>query len=132
MKKEELPQDKSVLDGYTRDVCYVKNENGKYEKALSSGWQVKSEALDNAWDDINHRVEDARIAVKNGTKSPIYYFFELRLMDMQVISGYTGFWGFTIKRHMKQSVFKKLSDTKLQKYADAFDITLEELKNFNG
>jgi len=132
MKKEELPQDKSALDGYTRDVCYVKNENGKYEKALSSGWEIKSEALDNAWNDINHRVEDARLAVKNGDKSPIYYFFELRLMDMQVISGYTGFWGFTIKRHMKPSVFKKLSDTKLQKYADAFDITLEELKNFNG
>jgi len=132
MKKEELPQDKSALDGYTRDVCYVKNENGKYEKALSSGWEIKSEALDNAWNDINHRVEDARLAVKNGEKSPIYYFFELRLMDMQVISGYTGFWGFTIKRHMKPSVFKKLSDTKLQKYADAFDITLEELKNFNG
>lgn len=132
MKKEELPQDKSALEGYTRDVCYVKNKDGKYEKALSSGWDVKAGALDNAWDDINQRIEDARNAVINGEKSPIYYFFELRLMDMQVISGYTGFWGFTIKRHMKPNVFKKLSDKKLQKYADAFDISLEELKKFNG
>lgn len=132
MKKEELPQDKSALEGYTRDVCYVKNAEGKYEKVLSTGWNVKSEALDNAWNDINHRIEDARKAVINGKKSPIYYFFELRLMDMMVLSGYTGFWGFTIKRHMKPNVFKKLNDKKLQKYADAFEISLEELKNFNG
>ncbi|MDH5365654.1 MAG: hypothetical protein OEW67_01605 [Cyclobacteriaceae bacterium] len=132
MKKQELPQDKSALEGYTRDICYVKNKDGKYEKALSTGWNIKAEALDNAWDDINHRIEDARNAVINGEKSPIYYFFELRLMDMQVITGYTGFWRFTVKRHMKPHVFKKLSDKKLQKYADAFDISLEELKNFNG
>ena len=120
MKKEELRQDKSALEGYTWDVCYVKNEDGKDEKVLSSGWDVKAGALENAWDDINHRVEEARNAVKNGEKSPIYYFFELRLMDMQVSSGYTGFWGFTINRHMKPSVFRKLSDKKLQKYEKLF------------
>ncbi|MDH5474248.1 MAG: hypothetical protein OEX22_01005 [Cyclobacteriaceae bacterium] len=132
MEKKNVPQDKSALSGYTRDVCYVKNKDGKYEKALSTGWEVKAEALGNAWDDIHNRVEEAKIAVKNGKKSPIYYFFELKLMDMHVISGYTGFWSFTIKRHMKPHVFKKLSNRKLQKYADAFDISLEELKNFNG
>lgn len=132
MKKEELPQDKSALEGYTREVSYVKNKDGKYEKALSTGWDVKSGALENAWDDIHDRVAEAREAVKNGTKSPVYYFMELRLMDLQVLAGYTGFWGITIKRHMKPKVFAKLSEKKLQKYADAFEITVEELKSFNG
>lgn len=116
----------------TRELLYVKDEKGKYTTGLSTGWEVKKAALDNAWDDIKERVEEARKAVVNGEKSPVYYFMELRLMDLPVLSGYTGFWGFTIKRHMKPSVFKGLSDKKLSIYAKAFDVSLEELKNFKG
>lgn len=132
MKKEELPQDDSALKAMTRELLYVKDKEGKYTTGLSTGWEVKKAALDNAWDDIKERVEKARLAVKNGEKSPVYYFMELRLMDFPVLSGYTGFWTFTIKRHMKPAVFASLSDKKLSIYAKAFDITLEELKNFKG
>ena len=31
MKKEDLPQDPGALDKFTREVCYVKNSNGKYD-----------------------------------------------------------------------------------------------------
>ena len=116
----------------TRELMYVKDKEGKYTTDLSTGWEVKKQALDNAWDDIKERTEEARLAVKNGEKSPIYYFMELRIMDFPVLTGYTGFWTFTIKRHMKPSVFKSLSEKKLAIYAKAFEITVEELKNFKG
>jgi hypothetical protein len=132
MKKEDLPQDPGALDKFTREVCYVKNESGKYETALSRGWEVKKEALDSAWVDVNERIEEARQAVARGEKSPVYYFMELRLMDVTVLAGYTGFFGFFVTRHMKPSVFKGLNNSKLEKYAQAFDITVEELKNFKG
>jgi hypothetical protein len=132
MKKEELPQDESALKSMTRELCYVKDENGHYTTELSTGWKVKSEALDSAWDDIKDRIEDARKQVKEGKASPILYFMELRLMDMIVLSGYTGFWKFNIKRHLKPEVFKNISDSKLEKYALAFEIRLEDLKNFKG
>lgn len=132
MKKEDLPQDPGALDKFTREVCYVKNEDGKYETALSKGWEVKKQALDSAWEEVNERVEEARKAVANGEKSPVYYFMELRLMDLSVLSGYTGIFPFFIKRHFKPSVFKDLSERKLEKYARAFDITVSELKNFKG
>ena len=132
MKKEELPQDDSALASMTKELMYVKDKEGKYTTALSKGWEVKKQALDNAWDDIKERTEAARLAVKNGEKSPVYYFMELRLMDFPVLSGYTGFWAFTIKRHMKPNVFKNLSEKKLQIYAKAFEISVDELKNFKG
>ena len=132
MKKEDLPQDAGALDKFTREVCYVKNEEGRYETALSKGWDVKKQALDSAWQEVNERVEEARKAVERGEKSPVYYFMELRLMDLPVLSGYTGFFPFFIKRHFKPSVFKGLSERKLEKYARAFDITVSELKNFKG
>jgi hypothetical protein len=132
MKKEDLPQDETALKKMGRELCYVKNDEGKYTTDLSTGWEVKKDALDSAWDDIKERVEDARKAVKNGEKSPVAYFMELRIMDLVVLSGYTGFWRFTIKRHLKPSVFKSLNDKKLMKYAKAFEISLDELKNFKG
>ena len=132
MKKENLPQDKSSLEKMTRELCYVKNEDGKYTTGLSTGWDVKSDALDNAWDDIHERVKEAALAVKNGEKSPVFYFMELRLMDLQLLSGYTGFWKFNIKRHFDSKTFQSLSEKKLSIYAKAFDVSVEELKNFKG
>jgi hypothetical protein len=41
-------------------------------------------------------------------------------------------WTWRVKRHGKPSVFKKLNDKILSKYAEAFEITIEELKNYNG
>jgi len=132
MKKKDLPQDPSPLKDFTREVCYVKNNEGKYEADLSSGWSVKNEALDNAWDDIKQQVEEARKEILAGTKSPIYFYFIKQLMDFQVLSGYTGFWKFSIKKHMTPKGFKKLSEKKLAIYAKTFDITVDELKNFKG
>ena len=132
MKKEDVPQDPSALVGVTRDVCYVKDKDGKYTTDLSIGWDVKKQALDNAWDDIKERVAEAATQVKNGEISPIFYFMEVKLMDITLLSSYTGFLKWTIKRHFKPSVFKNLSDTKLATYAKAFDISVEELKNFHG
>ena len=132
MKKEDLPQDSSALAGITREVCYVKDSNGKYTSDLSTGWDVKKQALDNAWNDIKERVEEASSQVKNGEVSPVYYFMELKLMDLTLLSSYTGFWKWTIKRHFKPSVFKTLSNAKLITYAKTFEISVEELKNFHG
>lgn len=132
MKKEDLPQDKSALENFTREVVYVKNKDGKFEKALSTGWETKAVALDNAWEEIERLTEEAREKVAKGEVSPIAYFLEKQLMDLPVLVGYTGFSKWKIKRHMKPNVFAKLSDAKLQRYAEAFDITVEELKNFKG
>ncbi len=129
MKKSELPQDKSALESFTREVCYVKNESGKYETDLSTGWEVKKVALDHAWEDIERRIEEARQRVVAGEVSPILYYMELNLMDFTVLSGYTGFWKWQIRRHLKPRVFNKLKDSRLKRYADAFGISIDELRN---
>lgn len=128
MKKEELPQDKGAIV----DLCYVKNKSGKYETQKSTGWEVKIAALDSAWDEVDRRVEDARIEVKEGRKSPVFYYMEKNLMDVQTLAAYVDFWSFTVKRHFKPSVFKKLSQKRLEKYAEVFEISVEELIKFKA
>jgi len=128
MKKEEIPQDDGALNKLTKEVVYAVDSSGNYSTELSTGWDVKTKALDVAWKDIEQRIEDARQKVLNNQASPILYFMELRLMDIGIVAAYTGFWKWTIKQHLKPTVFKKLPEKKLQRYADSFNVSVEELK----
>jgi len=132
MKKSEVPQDKSSLANVTREVCYAKEDEGCYNTALSTGWSIKAEALENAWAEIDRLTEEARKEVAAGTKSPVYYFMQRKLMDIALLAAYTGFWKITVRRHFKPSIFEKLSEKKLAIYADVFEISVQELKNFRG
>lgn len=133
MKKEEVPQDKSNLSvSNMKELCYATDENGNYTTALSSGWEPKTIALENSIQDINERVEQARNDVKAGISSPIVYFMEVHKMDWNILASYVGMWVWRVKRHGKPSVFKKLNDKMMAKYAEAFEISVETLKNYKG
>ena len=129
MKKEDVPQDLSSLGKITKEVCYATDEAGKYTTELSQGWDVKISALDAAWQDIGERVEAAKAKVLRGEASPLLYFMELKLMDIKVLAGYTGFWQWQIKRHLQPTVFKKLSDRAHRRYAEVFEISVADFNS---
>jgi len=129
MKKEATPQDLSSLGKITNELCYVTDDSGRYITELSKGWEVKIKALDVAWEDIRRRVESARERVLANNASPILFFMEYRLMDIDILADYSGFWKWQIKRHLKPKVFNSLSNKKLMKYAMAFNINVENLKS---
>lgn len=128
MKSSDIPQDPSPLDKFTKEVLYAIDENGNYTKQLSRGWQIKADALGISWQEAKTRIENAKQQFEKGEVSPILFFMELNLMEISILSDYTGFWKCTIKRHFKPSVFAKLSNKKLQIYAEVFGITVEQLK----
>lgn len=131
MKKDEVPQDKGNLSkSNMKELVYATDENGSYTTALSTGWEPKTIALSNSIDEINERIAAAKEQVKNGEVSPIVYFMEFSKMDISVLSSYVGMWQWRVKRHFKPTVFAKLSDKILQKYAETFNISVEELRNF--
>lgn len=132
MKKDEVPQDKSNLESANfKELCYAVDENGEYTTVNSSGWNPKKIALDNAIDDINERIADAKKRVFNHETSPIEYYMELHKMDINILASYVGIWKWRVKRHFKPGVFEKLSQKTLQKYADVFEITIAQLKNID-
>jgi hypothetical protein len=132
MKKKEVPQDKSNLESANfRELCYAVDENGEYITENSSGWEPKTVALNNAIEEINERIKDAKKRVIAGETSPIEYYMELHKMDVGILASYVGFWQWKVKRHFKPSVFKKLSDKKLSKYAEVFEISINELQNIS-
>ena len=129
MKKEDVPQDVSALGKITKEVCYATDSEGKYTTELSKGWDVKITALDKAWEDIDVRIENARNKVLSGEASPLLFFMEKGIMDISLLADYTGFWQWQIKRHLKPDVFNNLSEKKLQRYAEVFNVSVEDLKN---
>lgn len=133
MKKEDVPQDNSNLSkSNVKELCYAVDDKGNYTTELSSGWEPKTIALQKSIEDINERIEQARLDVQNNKVSPILYFMELSKMDLAILADYVGMWKWRVKRHFKPSVFSKLNNNIISKYAEAFSISLEELKNFKG
>ena len=133
MKKEEVPQDESNLaSANIKDMVYALDENGEYVTELSTGWEPKTIALDNAIQEIEERVDDAKKRVLQNKASPIEYYMELHKMDLPILASYVGLWRWRVKRHFKPSVFKKLNNKILQKYADVFEISIEQLKNIDA
>ncbi|RXM48512.1 hypothetical protein [Flavobacterium sp. YO12] len=131
MEKENVPQDKSNLTkNNVKELLYATDENGNYTTTLSTGWEPKTIALSNSIEEINERIAEAKQQVKTGEVSPISYYMELNKMDLTILSSYVGMWKWRVKRHFKPAVFAKLSDSILKKYADAFSISVSELKNF--
>ncbi|MCF6184570.1 MAG: hypothetical protein L3J56_08090 [Bacteroidales bacterium] len=127
MKKEEVPQyDENLLNGI-KEIQYAVDENGEYTEVKSPGWEPKNIALKQALKLVDEMIEDARQLVINGEKSPVYFYMNLKQMDFSILKEETGFPKFIIKKHLKPSVFKKLSEKKLKKYASVFGISKEEL-----
>jgi hypothetical protein len=131
MKKEDVPQDLSALGKITKEVCYVTDNSGKYITELSRGWDIKITALNATWQDIEARIAAAREKVSDNKASPLLFFMEQGLMDIRILASYTGFWKWQVKRHLKPDVFKNLSDKKLQRYADVFNVSVNDFKNMN-
>lgn len=133
MKKKEVPQDDGNLSkSNMKEMVYATDENGNYTTELSTGWEPKTIALSNSMEDINERIAEALQKVKDGEASPIFYFMEKEKMDLAVLADYVDMWKWRIKKHFKPKVFKKLSKDVLQRYADAFNISVSELKNFKA
>ena len=133
MKKEEVPQDKGNLSNKNmKELVYATDEKGNYTTALSTGWEPKTIALSNSIEEISERIALAKTQVENNEVSPIVYFMEYSRMDVAILSSYMGIWQWRVKRHFKPKVFAKLSDKILQKYAETFNISIDELKNFKS
>lgn len=129
MKKQDVPQDLGALGKITKEICYATDDTGKYVKELSDGWDIKTKALDVAWQEIKVRVDAARAKVLNNEASPLLFFMERGLMDIGIVAAYTRFWKWQVKRHLKPAVFKRLSAKKLQRYAEIFNVSIDDLKS---
>ena len=132
MNIEDVPQDlKDFKDGNKapKKVMYVTTKDGQYTQTQSVGWEAENLVLQQAWEDIDLQLAKEKKKVMAGLVSPISFYMIKNRMDIPILSSYVGKWQWQVKRHMKPHIFHKLSDSIKEKYAQAFNITREELNN---
>lgn len=134
MQLDEVPQD--GLDYKDRDklrkLMYATDGKGHYTGVNSVGWEAENIATQGAWDEVAESLRETEAAVRAGQLSPIAYFMQKSLMDVSILARYVGKWRWTVKRHLKPAVFKKLPDNTLRRYAEVFGISLDALKSFGN
>lgn len=130
MKINDVPQDDAgfLKEGKVRDVCYAVDEEGNYKQVLSLGWEPKNDAMRHAWSHVQEKAEKVRQHVLNGKYSPIAFHMERSMMTAGLLAQYTGFSRLKVKRHMKPKAFGLLTYEELSAYAEAFNLTVDELK----
>lgn len=128
MKKEDVPQHNENLLNGIKEIQYAVDENGNYTQVKSKGWKPKNDALKQAINMQDEIIEDARQQVLEEEKSPLFFYMYLKQMDYSILKEYTGFSKLKIKRHFKPKVFNGLNNNVLEKYAEAFEISIEKLK----
>ena len=130
MKKNDVPQDKSSLETDNhKELCYAVDDEGEYTTAQSTGWQPKTIALDNAIQEINERINNAKTRVLNGETSPVEYYMECHKMDISILASYVGLFKWQVKNHFKLKKFNGLSEKTLERYANVFEISVNQLKD---
>lgn len=131
MKKKSVPQDaNTTYDGYGTKVVYAVDEAGRYDRVQSSGWEVEEIVLRDVVDDFQEKAESAKQRALSGQTSPIEYYMHKRYLDLAGLAKGIGIAKWRVKRHLKPSVFNKLSPSMLQRYAELFDIDVKQLTHF--
>ena len=129
MKKKDVPQDdENLFEGKFKVVKYAVDDEGNYETVGSSGWEPENVVLKQAWDEINKKVQGTLVKIEAGELSPLAYHMEKNIMDVGMLSQYMDISKRNVGKHLEPSRFNNLDEKTLNKYAEVFDITVEELK----
>lgn len=95
-------------------------------------WQQKREKKFDASELVmtkhSKELNDICQQILAGQLSPLAYHIQINLFDIKLLSSYTGIAKRHIKKHLKPENFNQLDEETLKKYAEIFEITIEELK----
>ena len=128
MKLDEVPQDAVAHYGSARKAMYALDSTGHYATVASSGWDVEATVTGDAVAEFRRLAEEARVRVERGEASVLEFHMYDRRMDLPTLAQTTGIWRWRLRRHLRPAVFHRLSESTLQRYADALGLSLQELK----
>lgn len=112
-----------------RITHYKMEGNGHFTHDLQSDWGGRDPVVDQSLEIVKEKISNAKEKVLKGEISPIAYYMEKCITDVSTLAKYTGMAKWRVKRHLKIKVFRGLKNETLKRYADFFQITVEELKD---
>lgn len=129
MKKEEVPQDRARAFEGQKKAVYAVDDDGRYRIVGSSGWEAEEVVLDQAIAHFEQLATDALARARRGVTAPLEYHMYRQRMDLTLLAQCTGFFKWRVRRHLRPSVFARLNQKILDRYADALGLTTDQLSD---
>jgi hypothetical protein len=124
---EDVPQDdENFYDGHRRAV-YAAGPQGNYVQTHSKGWKVETFFTAMAIAALDDESKSMLDRVRKGELSPLALHMARRQMTPKLLAQHVGLFAFQVRRHLKPSVFARLSAGIKQRYARALAVSLHDL-----
>ena len=111
-----------------RRACYALDANGQYVVVPSKGWEVEKIVNAQANAEVAAGIAKAQRDVLEGRASPLAYHMATRQMDVALLAANAGIWSLRVRRHLKPEIFNRLPQRLLQRYADALNLDVQQLR----
>ena len=128
MKISDVPQDIGISEDI-QVVSYATEEDGRYVKVGSRGWDPINVANGLAWEQVAETIRQTIVEIHKGKRSPLAFYMVLNQMDVPLLAHYTGFFKWRVKRHLKPKIFARLKPAVKEKYAALFKVSTAELEH---
>lgn len=131
MKVNEVPQDGKRMMKTTL-IQYAVDNEGKFEKIASDGWDPSYYASLNLQKEFRELAEQAKERIRDNQSSPLEYFMFSATLDPDGLALFMDIPKRKVKKHLTVKGFEKLSDDMLEKYALVLHTDVETIKKFKS
>jgi hypothetical protein len=119
-------------DGYVdcpeqQVILYVEKEDGSYGP-IQTGSYLTRNFLDDYELKRRHLEESLREKIHNKEISPVQYFMILEDLTLSELSARAGLRKGKVRKHLEYASFQSIRPDILQKYAEVFNVSLEEME----
>ena len=126
MKNEQNNKEESVTDGL-HTVSYVADAQGEQELISGSVWQPVNIVNRQAWEEIEEHIAASREKIAQGRVSCLHYYMIANQMNIGLLAKYTGQARCLVRLHLVPFVFRRLGRKTLDRYANVFLVSPEDL-----
>lgn len=126
MEAPDQSADAGITDGL-KIVSYALNNKGEYELTPDFVWSPVNVANHQAWREIEKHITQSRAKVAAGRVSCLHYYMTANQMDTGLVAKYTGQPRWRVCLHLVPFIFKRVPVSTLQKYAELYKISPDDL-----
>ncbi|MCI5218580.1 MAG: hypothetical protein D3914_05175 [Candidatus Electrothrix sp. LOE2] len=124
--REESDREESVT-GELHTVSYVADAQGEQQLIPGSVWQPVNVVNRRAWEEIEQHVAVSKEKITQGRVSCLHYYMIANQMDIGLLAKYTGQARCLVRLHLLPFIFCRLGRKTLERYAQVFLVSPEDL-----
>lgn len=126
MEPSNEPVEKDIADNI-RTVSYIADANGNQELVTGCYWQPVNVVNHQAWQEIDKQVAASKQKILSGRVSCLHYYMTANQMSVGLLARYTNQSSLLVRLHLLPFFFQRLSNDRLQIYADLFKVDVDDL-----